>query len=609
MVQNNPDNQYDLSDVLTFKGLSASDKFCKFLDSLDEDAQIYFHNGSRYDVKILLENLLKLANTSNHSPVDFIVTNGSLLTITILKKNGKLLIIKDSCQILPVGLATLAKDFNVKHQKQEIGDIVAKCANLEEVLSDEMIEYNKYDVLALAEVMNVFSKIVLTYFDINIFNIISISSLSKAIFYNNYYNPDKMPLYTLPKKVHSFIQEAYRGGRCESFYKGKITKDIYHYDINSLYPYCGTFKMPVGKPTYLNNLNKITDIKGYLTRNVGFYKVIVSSPNNLAYQFHGIIKDNVYMFPKLSKCELVCYSEEILYGISIGYKYQLIDGYCFKEGLKEVCTDFFKDVTQLKQDAEKNNQKGLRWVFKIIANSGYGFFAFNKYNREVLKSYNNEMDGHLQSLMLQGNSNIYNLDGLVISSEKDNVLLENINIPLGACITANARILMHKIMHDIDRCGGKVYYTDTDSIFTDIKLNDFEMLRKYLPDEQNKLGRLSDELKGGCIKELILMAPKVYAYTDNLGKKTLKFKGLRFNDKVNKRRSIVYQKLKCYVDEGPFKFIEKCKIMRSNKTKYLKGDFTYEEIEIDKLFSFPYSKGKVLDDGSIVPFEIENWSA
>lgn len=86
-------------------------------------------------------------------------------------------------------------------------------------------------------------------------------------------------------------------------------------------------------------------------------------------------------------------------------------------------------------------------------------------------------------------------------NKTDNVtLVKNISIPIAAAVTAYARIYITKIKLDILKRGGKIYYSDTDSIITDIELNpnlvDPKVIGKF---------KLEHEL------ELALMpAPKVY---------------------------------------------------------------------------------------------------
>ena len=92
------------------------------------------------------------------------------------------------------------------------------------------------------------------------------------------------------------------------------------------------------------------------------------------------------------------------------------------------------------------------------------------------------------------------------------------NVAIASAITAYARIEMikYKTLDDV-----KIYYTDTDSIFTD----------KELPSNMvgNEIGQMKDELDGGWIKEAYFLGVKKYAYIDNNDVLKTVFSGLPRN--------------------------------------------------------------------------------
>lgn len=68
-------------------------------------------------------------------------------------------------------------------------------------------------------------------------NIMTTSSLTQKAFFQNEYNPDKMPMYSLPDHMFDIIHRAYQGGNCQVFVRGYITNvKIFAIDINSSYP-------------------------------------------------------------------------------------------------------------------------------------------------------------------------------------------------------------------------------------------------------------------------------------------------------------------------------------------------------------------------------------
>jgi hypothetical protein len=71
------------------------------------------------------------------------------------------------------------------------------------------------------------------------------------------------------------------------------------------------------------------------------------------------------------------------------------------------------------------------------------------------------------------------------------------------------------------KLGIKLYYTDTDSIFTDMEIP------QYLIG--NDLGQLKDELKGGFIKKGFFLGIKKYGYIDGENNINSIFSGIERN--------------------------------------------------------------------------------
>jgi hypothetical protein len=85
--------------------------------------------------------------------------------------------------------------------------------------------------------------------------------------------------------------------------------------------------------------------------------------------------------------------------------------------------------------------------------------------------------------------NSHNLDFMkLLNKFKDKELrsFETTSIAISAAVTAYGRIYISKLKLYILSLGGKIYYSDTDSIITDLKLND-KMI------SSNELGKLELE--------------------------------------------------------------------------------------------------------------------
>jgi hypothetical protein len=88
-------------------------------------------------------------------------------------------------------------------------------------------------------------------------------------------------------------------------------------------------------------------------------------------------------------------------------------------------------------------------------------------------------------------------------------------------VTAYARVYMHKIKLAILSVGGKIYYSDTDSIVTDLTL---ERLKETLgPKIGNKLGQLKLE---HLLEEAYFISNKTYILLTSEGAEIKKAKGI-----------------------------------------------------------------------------------
>lgn len=122
----------------------------------------------------------------------------------------------------------------------------------------------------------------------------------------------------------------------------------------------------------------------------------------------------------------------------------------------------------------------------------------------------------------------HNLDyHKVILNEKNNKVTSNVSvfqdvsIVLASFVTAYARVYMHKIKLDILSVGGKIYYSDTDSIVTDLTL---DILKEKLHNKiGNKLGQLKLE---HLLEEAYFISNKTYILLTKDGKEIIKAKGI-----------------------------------------------------------------------------------
>jgi hypothetical protein len=113
-------------------------------------------------------------------------------------------------------------------------------------LREESIKYCLNDCVSLYEVLLKFSKQIFELFRINVIKYPTLSSLAFAIYRTKFMKEENIPI--IMGKIYNFIKLGYYGGAVD-VYK-PYGKNIYRYDVNSLYPYAmKTFPMPIGNPT------------------------------------------------------------------------------------------------------------------------------------------------------------------------------------------------------------------------------------------------------------------------------------------------------------------------------------------------------------------------
>lgn len=226
-----------------------------------------------------------------------------------------------------------------------------------------------------------------------------------------------------------------------------------------------------------------------------------------------------------------------------GYIIKVTKGYQFSKS-ENVFKSYVEDLSK-KKDELKGSQ---RQVIKSLLNNLLGRFALN-FIKPITKTVDKkELDKILSTKIVKTlkeiNSNSFiinyipvvdkeiceqhNLDyHKVILNESKRKFIENINvfqdtsIAISAFTTAYARIYMHQIKLDILGAGGSLYYSDTDSIVTNLTL---DKLKQIMPDKiGNKLGQLKFEYQ---IDKAYFISNKTYALLLENGDLVKKAKGI-----------------------------------------------------------------------------------
>ena len=189
------------------------------------------------------------------------------------------IIFKDSKRIFDMSLDKLCKNFNVEGKissyKNEFNNV--KLFN-DKTLLDEFKNYALQDSICLLNALMKAQEVYVNQYNIDIVTILSTSTLSLKIFRKKFLKYD-IPVLT--HKIDSFIRNSYYGGATD-YYKF-YGKNLYYYDVNSLYPWAMKQPMPYKITKYHNDLSNI-DLNNFF----GFCEVEVETPNNILKPFINI---------------------------------------------------------------------------------------------------------------------------------------------------------------------------------------------------------------------------------------------------------------------------------------------------------------------------------
>ena len=560
----------------------------------------YVHNWTKYDVYFIFRLILKLSElepeTYKNKPY---YRDGDIIGIDISRKINKKVYtihIKDSVNILQSSLDNLCKTFNTEvkksyfphkfvnkntlfyignkpDKKYYINDIAKyieddisinnnkndydKRGNLNLdlynqipsknwVLKDNAIKYLEKDLISLYQVIDKFNSKIFIKYHTHLTTCLTISSLSMEIYLKRFYK-NNIPLIN-KKSIYNNIKESYFGGITE-VYK-PYGKNLFHYDVNSLYPYSALNPMPGLNCEYEDIINKnISKIKNLF----GFYYCKIKTSDS----YIGLLPvrvDSGIIMP-LGSYEGWYFSEELKFAHEHGYNIEILSGYTFDKSFG-LFDEYVNHMFQIK--SETKDQVEITMV-KSLLNNLLGRFGLdiNKYETKVvsrdelnellktrfIKSIKYIEDDTLDKMLVTYDSeiskdlcekfdedfiekfieNIGNIKSKSLREDKFN----NVSVAISSAVTAYSRIFMSKVKLDILNKGGKIYYTDTDSIVTDIKLDD------------NIVGGGLGQFKlVHEIKEGYFISNKTYALKTTKGSIVKKSKGhyskeLSYNDYVN----------------------------------------------------------------------------
>jgi len=453
-------------------------------------------------------------------------------------------------------------------------------------LREESLKYCLTDCICLYEVLVNFNKFIFEKFKINIHSYPTLPSLTFAIFRSNYLKKVIKSGYNIPLingKMYEDIKNSYTGGSTDMYKPSNLEGTyIFENDVNSLYPrnMAKGMLMPV-----VSNKNKYViffqgDVREFRNSPFGFFNTDIKTHGymdhpilQLRYDTSNLGGSGIRTISPLGEWNSMYFSEEIynaenyfnyissLYSKpgakpiselkNFNYYAKIKSGYLFDQF--DVFSGFIEDLYKIKQAHTKYEP----WyaISKSLLNSLYGKFAMNPIMETHAIIESEELDYYLDKFEVADTKNLNN-SKLLISyknkqfmenntiNKKKNNNNANVSISISSAITAYARIFMakHKNSPFYD-----LYYTDTDSLFTDKPLGE-EFMGAGLG--QFKLEKI--------YSKIYFVAPKVYGGITNEGVEVTKVKGLKNPVSVNDLKELLIKNNSVVINQAKwFKSIEK----------------------------------------------------
>ncbi len=501
--------------------------------------KIYAHNLAKFDIIFLLKYILKLGS------INPIIHSGKIISLSVNYGDYQVEF-KDSLLLLLGSLDSLSKSFKVEDKKSIFPHLFVNENNLNYIgevptfnsfmkvtndqyneyktkfnnnwnLKNEAIKYNELDVISLYQVLTKFNSMIFELFAKNIHHYPTLSSLAFSIFRSNFMVENTIP--QISGEVAKDIRSGYTGGAVDMYIpKSKPRVKIKSYDVNSLYPsQMQSQLMPIGMPTYFNG-----DIRKIDPNAFGFFYCKVIAPNDIK---HPILQTRVKInginktIAPIGSWEDMLFSEELYNAEKYGYKFKILWGYTFES--KNIFKDYVNFLYNLRLQYPKSDP--LNFIAKILLNSLYGRFGMDD-NFEDINVIHKDFYGDFENKFIDQITEKIEIDDyfIVFIRASEGLIKDqgehNVSVGIAAAITAYSRIHMSQFKNNPKI---NLYYTDTDSIYTDSDIDKSLINSKIL-------GML--KLENVCEKAIFL-GPKLYALMLENGQFIHKIKGL--NQKIN----------------------------------------------------------------------------
>jgi len=362
---------------------------------------------------------------------------------------------------------------------------------------------------------------------------------------------------------------AYRGGRTECFYIGKVEGKAYNLDVNSMYPYV---MMREQYPTQLAGYNENVELS-YLKYLMRHYLVLARVKVKVEEPAIGIKKKRL-IFP-LGDFEAVLTSPELEWVLDHGEISEIKELAWYESA--PIFEKYVNYMYTKRQEAKQKSNKSDMIFYKYLLNTLYGKFGQRNQNWQEIGEEANDGKEYVEDfydLEKEAWRMIYHFGGKIWEREGFAEGYDSF-VAIPAFVTAYARMYLWQLIKEAGY-GENVYYCDTDSLF--VNQAGYDRLSIFMDD--TKLGFLKLEAKG---------ALKINNVKDYVFKNKRKIKGVKTAAKE--------------LSNGVYKQNQFVKFRGAMHNGSINNVL---EKEVTKHFAHNYNKGVVQADGWVNPFFLRN---
>jgi hypothetical protein len=508
----------------------------------------YAHNGGKFDVLGVFHLVNKNPKYERYE-VTPLMQHSRVMALQFKDKHNHRWSMRDSYSLLPRSLDALCKGFKPAQVKTKMPTKPYAQAK------NAWKRYCGNDCVSLYQILEIFSNVIR---DVGGCIGYTLPSTALRTFRFSF---QKTPFKTYHAFNRMFREGAYYGGRCEIFRHLMPPEDgpFYLYDVNSLYPsVMKGNKYPIGYPVKVD-YGDANECRGL----VGVMECKVYAPEDLyipLLPYHRF--DRKLLFPVGEWTGMYDFSL-IEKALDLGY---LIDPIRAWEFESDYIFDEYVDVMYKIKVEDKGNAKGE--VAKLLMNSLYGKYAEKSERQEYV------MEGDFLGLEP--------LDLTYGYATRKYRQYSAYHLPaISIRVTALAQIRLFEYIQDIVGKGGRVYYCDTDSVVTNMRIP--------TSDELGKM-KLEYDFEYG-----VALTPKFYyfhAYDEIESMKNRASKGFSRNFKKRMSFDLLYEALEsknfCQLTEK----IIKPASFKTGSIRDLKG---WSTVVDTKSVKTPYDKRHVME--------------